>query len=70
MIVAQLRDTLTNISGDCKVTYIGIEYQRYCEFRDVPGSFEFDTFEVTGLREGWITQLKLYTIKNMQLYKL
>ena len=56
-----LNKQLINIAPSTKVTVVGVEKQKDYKASNMNHGCRFDYYEVLGVRDGYITQLKLYT---------
>lgn len=52
---------IINIQPTTKVTVIGVNCQKDYRVCDMKWDFKFDYYEVLGVRDGYISQMKLYT---------
>lgn len=58
---AELDNRLLNIHSQTKTIVVGVEKQKTYKWEDISKGFKFDYFEILGTRDGYISQIKLYT---------
>lgn len=56
-----LNKRLINILPSTKITVVGVEKQKDYKASNINKGIRFDYYEVLGVRDGYVTYLKLYT---------